>query len=470
VWDPGGRYLYFCSDRTGVSNVHALDLVDGSLRQVTNVLAGAYQPDVSPDGRHMIYVGYHALGYDLYLMELDPDTWLEAQPSGPAPEVDLTWTELEEEPAPKIYNPLRTLYPRYWSFSVYEDAWGYALSLYTTGADVAGHHSIAAAVDTGLEGRLRVGYSIDYSLLMLPVDISLHHGRTTSRRWGYRVDDDWKTWTEIRYSGNVALSIPFIRADWSQFLTLSYRLAWMKSADPLDVPMDPNAALPLLPDRGWLSGPTVGWFFTSARGSHYGVSLEEGFSLWANVHADLPEMGSDYRAVSFSYGGAAYVEMPYKQHHVIALRLAGGYAWSNFQRRGYYNVGGYPDQDILMDFINQTQASSVALRGYPPGVAWGDQFYLFNVEYRLPLLSIFRGFRTLPWQFNRIFVSVFSDTGGAFGATEARFQDLKTSVGGEVYLTMTLGYWQGVVFKMGYARGLMDGGINDFYFIMAGPF
>lgn len=471
VWDPEGRYLYFCSDRTSISNVYALDLADSSLWQVTNVLTGAFQPDISPDGRSLVYVGYHSRGYDLYLMELEPAHWLPVDtPDREQAEVDLSWTKLEPEPQPKRYNPLRTLYPRYWSFAVAEDAWGYALTLLTTGGDVAGHHTIGASVSTGLEGRLRVSYALDYAFLMLPVNIALHHSRITSERWGLRIDDRWKTWTEIRYSGSVSLSIPVIQADWSVSFGLSYRLAWMQNADPLQVPMDPNAALPHLPDRGWLSGPTVSAFFTNARGSYYGISLEEGWSAWANVHADLPEMGSDYRAVAFNWGGAVYIEMPYVQHHVLALRLAGGYAWSNFERRGYFNVGGYPEEDILMDLVNQVRWSGVALRGYPPGVAWGDQYYLLNAEYRLPIIAIFRGLKTLPWQFNRIFVSVFSDTGGAFRRTKADWDDLLTSVGGEIYLTMTMGYWEGVVFKMGYARGLMDRGINDFYLVMASPF
>ena len=471
VWDPGGRYLYYSSDRTGIANIYALDLQDGSLWQVTNVLSGAYQPDVSPDGRSLVYVGYHARGYDLYLMELEPATWMpvEDEPLD-RPEADLSWTGDVPELEPERYNPLRTLYPRYWSFAIAEDAWGYALTLLTTGMDVAGHHSIGASVDTGLEGRLRLGYSIDYALLMLPVHLALGHSRTTTRRWGLRIDDEWKTWTEIRYSGRIDLALPISRSDWFVRLALSYRLAWMHSADPLDVPMDPNAALPHLPDRGWLSGPTVSAFFSSARGSHYGVSMEEGWSTWASVHADLPEMGSDYRAVSFNWGATVYLEMPWLRHHVLALRLAGGFAWSDFERRGYFSVGGYPDEDILLDLVNQVRASGIALRGYPPGVRWGDQYYLLNAEYRLPLWNIFRGLGTLPWQINRLYASVFSDTGAAFRRNAADWDGVLTSVGGEVYVTMTFGYYEGVIFKAGYARGLMKDGINDFYVILAAPF
>jgi hypothetical protein len=355
-------------------------------------------------------------------------------------------------------------------FSIQEDGYGQALTLFTTGADVAGHHSISAEIDVGLQGRTRVGYAFDYSLLMLPFDISVHHSRTISPRWGLRIDDEWRTWPELRYSGSVALTLPVLRTDWAQYFTLSYRLAWMQSDEPIRVPMDPNAALPHLPDRGWLSGPTLSWFFTNAFGSLYGFSREQGFNLWASVHADLPALGSDYSAVSLSYGATAYFEMPWVRHHVMAFRFAGGYAWSNFQRRGYFTVGGFAREDILLHLVNQVRMTGAALRGYPPGVRWGDQYYLFNAEYRLPVVNIFRGISTLPWSFNRIFVSLLSDTGGAFGRDRASWDDLLTSVGAEVHLTMTLGYWEGVVFKVGYARGLMDGAIHDFYVLLASPF
>src|SRR5690606_85264 len=50
VWSPDERYILFSSDRTGIPNLFARDLQTGRLLQVTNVLTGAFQPDVSPDG------------------------------------------------------------------------------------------------------------------------------------------------------------------------------------------------------------------------------------------------------------------------------------------------------------------------------------------------------------------------------------------------------------------------------------
>ena len=50
-WTPDGRAIVFASDVTGIFNLYVLDLERGQIQQVTNVLGGAFYPDVSPDGR-----------------------------------------------------------------------------------------------------------------------------------------------------------------------------------------------------------------------------------------------------------------------------------------------------------------------------------------------------------------------------------------------------------------------------------
>jgi Tol biopolymer transport system component len=49
-WSPDGQYLFFASDRTGIYNIFAFSLSDKKLYQITNVLSGAFQPAISPDG------------------------------------------------------------------------------------------------------------------------------------------------------------------------------------------------------------------------------------------------------------------------------------------------------------------------------------------------------------------------------------------------------------------------------------
>ena len=71
TWTPDGEAVVFRSDRDGVSNLYALRLADRSLVRVTNVLGGAFQPSVSPDGRSVAYSAYSSRGYDVHVAPLD---------------------------------------------------------------------------------------------------------------------------------------------------------------------------------------------------------------------------------------------------------------------------------------------------------------------------------------------------------------------------------------------------------------
>ncbi|CAN5316449.1 hypothetical protein BH09MYX1_BH09MYX1_04670 [soil metagenome] len=111
-FSPDGKYVYFHSDRTnGVMNVFECELATGNLKQVTNVLTGAFQPVLTADGKTLVYLGYGKGGYDIFALDLDRTKLLDAlpyvddRPSPPADPVHHTYDVKE-------YNPLHTLAPR----------------------------------------------------------------------------------------------------------------------------------------------------------------------------------------------------------------------------------------------------------------------------------------------------------------------------------------------------------------------
>ena len=75
TWSADGETLYFSSDRTGISNIYAVDLETEQLWQVTNVLSGAFQPSARPDNEVIAWQHYTHNGYRVALMELDRETW-----------------------------------------------------------------------------------------------------------------------------------------------------------------------------------------------------------------------------------------------------------------------------------------------------------------------------------------------------------------------------------------------------------
>ena len=69
-WLFDGSGFVFSCDRTGIFNIYQYILATGEVRQLTNVLGGAFSPTVSSDGR-VTYSSYHANNFDLYEFDLD---------------------------------------------------------------------------------------------------------------------------------------------------------------------------------------------------------------------------------------------------------------------------------------------------------------------------------------------------------------------------------------------------------------
>src|SRR5690606_34000655 len=65
VFTPDGAAVIFSSDRTGVFNLYRMELATGATTRLTNVLTGAFQPDVSPDGTWIAWTGYSSYGFDV---------------------------------------------------------------------------------------------------------------------------------------------------------------------------------------------------------------------------------------------------------------------------------------------------------------------------------------------------------------------------------------------------------------------
>jgi hypothetical protein len=126
---------------------------------------------------------------------------------------------------------------------------------------------------------------------------------------------------------------------------------------------------------------------------------------------------------------------------------------------------------VLRTYIDPRAArgGGPALRGYAPWSLYGDQFHLLNAEYRFPIAYLDRGVSTLPWWLGRIYGAVYADTGTAFFG-DFDFTKLKVGVGGQISIDTVVGYYVGSTLTLGYARGLMDGGKNQFYVFIGGSF
>src|SRR5262249_20747647 len=124
------------------------------------------------------------------------------------------------------------------------------------------------------------------------------------------------------------------------------------------------------------------------------------------------------------------------------------------------------------------------MRGYDARVYYGRAFTLQTAEYRFPVWRVDRGLSTLPLYLRRIDGNLFMDFGGAFDRLRLdeiklfdqgyllNSPDLHTSVGGELWFGLSLGYGLYTQLRLGYARGFSQEAIpgGQTYFVAAGSF
>ena len=70
AWSSDGRAIFFSSDVTGIPNIYRMDLSDGSVYSITNVIGGAFSPAPSPCDTTLAFSYYGPDGYEIRLIPL----------------------------------------------------------------------------------------------------------------------------------------------------------------------------------------------------------------------------------------------------------------------------------------------------------------------------------------------------------------------------------------------------------------
>jgi Tol biopolymer transport system component len=457
TWSPDGKTLYFVSDRTGIANVYAYDLGTRVLAQVTNVLTGAYMPAISPDGKTMVYVGYRSGGFDLFELPLDPAQFLPA-PSVSDDRIPAVEPEVSHAWPVEPYDALPTLRPHAWSAAYGESTFGNALTISTTGADVVGIHAFDASITipTTQDGELQA--SADYSYNRLPFSFRSSVFRAAAPRQGYRYGNRIPVNTERLTGASTGISW-FVPGEFDgQSVALSYTIADYTRNLPVGALADPYSLVTIDPQRGYIGDLRLGYSYSNAQGTVYGISAEKGFSLGLGLDEAATALGSESTLTAIGGTLTAYQLLPWGQHHVLALALSGGTSLGTYAKRGLYATGGFVDQSLYDAYTSVLRQSAFVLRGYQPQQFIGTTFNLLNVEYRFPLLYADRGISTLPIFLRTLSGTLFFDCGGAYNQLDPNhpFQVLHPSVGAELWVDAVTGYFMESNLRLGIARGLDD--------------
>ena len=435
AWSPDGRWVYFSSDRTGITNLYRAEFRgsgDAPFERVSDTRTGLFEPQVSPDGRSLVAVAYRADGYHLGITPVDS---LRPQP---AERID---SVAPREPnrvtghgSPVTsYSPWKSLRPRYWlPFTEPAlDSNAVRFGAYTSSSDVVDRHAYQALLfvptdRTGITGAF--GYS--YAGLGNPVmDASGSMDRENFRCVLDASQQNACVGFLRRRIRETSLSARFnrIRARSAAYLSVGGGL------EVRDYSTAPAALIDRVDSlyRRTIYWPRVtmsfGW--SNIQYPTLAVSPEDGVSLaftsrfrWRHDRPILPVPTgpdtADRRGDALTLVGSTsfYKSLPLPGfgHHVLALRASGG--WTASRAPDYLEVGGVSGGtvDLFPGYTLGEGRRSFPVRGFPAAAMIGMRAYAISAEYRAPLTLPGRGWGLLPAFLDRSSLTLFSDIGSAW--------------------------------------------------------
>lgn len=387
AWTPDGRFVVFASDRTGITNLYARDVTvnDPRLFEITNVLTGAFYPEISPDGQFIYYSGYHADGYTIERMRLDPATW-RSLIDRPALQQSaaIIPSHSGERVRARRYSALRSALPKFWVPLVqYDSAHGLFLGAISAGNDDVDRHTWFAALGINVENARTIG-DIDYTYAGLGNPLLTFRA---SREYDLLAD------ISSQREDNVAVLATLLRPKWRTNLALTGGIEGVViKRDTTQGILDPE-------DR--LLGVVAGLSFGSYRSPAYSISPEDGAraSVFARRRFDVDPVFNDdtYSELQGLLAGYKSVDAFGFAHHAIAARASGIYR--SGLGIGPTDVGGSGD--------------FLPVRGFSDGDRIGFTAWSASLEYRIPIAMIGRGYRLWPVFVDRVAGSVFVDAGNA---------------------------------------------------------
>ena len=183
------------------------------------------------------------------------------------------------------------------------------------------------------------------------------------------------------------------------------------------------------------AGLRTAWTFTSARRYGYSVSQEDGVTMAVTGEVLRSALGSDGRSDAVTADLRAYLPLGLP-HAILAARAALAASAGDDLVRRRFRLGGSDGNPVAGAF--GSDAISL-LRGFQDDVFVGDRVALVNLEARVPLLSVQRGWGTWPLFLRTVHAAAFTDIGHAWSGA-ARWSDRKIGYGVELSADVVAGF------------------------------
>lgn len=454
-----GQSLLFSADYGGVYNIQRLDLHNGKLHTLSNLIGGAFGPVEAGNGNGLYFSGINPNGYDLYFLPapqalaVSPDNGV----TSPAKPI----AAIHAEKISADYSPLAHIAPTWWLpyFAVNNERSEVGFS--TTGSDPLQRHNYNLLLAYDSKNDWLVGGA---TYLYDRWNPSL---KFNAQRQILSLLDTQGMAVHFRNSDTFTAEAlwPFFR----------YQRRWILHAGLVsEIESDKYIAAgfaPLPEIRDQLLGLAIS--YDSSRRYARAISSSNGRQL--RIVAETNDLlDSDSSGQIYTLDWREFIDLP--GEHVLTARLASG--WANENPRPFRLGGSLPNSlpsDPKAAALSPTDAifnhRRYALRGYPEGLRelTDRRMGLIDVEWRFPLALVERGFMAPPVGLHRLHGKLFFNAGDAWRDNFST-RNLKRGVGAEFTSSLLLGYWLPINLRLGYAQGLDAGGQKQVYLDLGASF
>jgi Tol biopolymer transport system component len=417
-------------------------------RQLTALTGGATWPDISPDGKTIVFVGYTVDGFDVFSMEYPSPGAGPAALSRPSARERAEPQETvspQGGPADAPYSPLPTLRPTSWSPIVEGDSTQLRVGAAIDGVDVLGYHFYSASATWLASGPAEApkpnaaepDWQVSYFYDRWRPTVFASASSATSFFAGPASDNGTPTEATLRQrqiQAGVVVPIRHTRVSHTALASM------IRAVNDYTLPAETISR-----NR---TAARAAWGTTTAHTYGYSISPEGGFAAGATIEVVRRGLGSFADATTATVDARAYLP-GVAEHQVVAIRLAGGASSGDSTVGRTFLLGGPTTDPGIVSF--GSSAFSL-LRGFPSNTFAGSHVAVANADYRFPIARPQRGHGTWPLFVHTIHGAFFADAGNAW--TRAfRSNAIKTSFGAELSLNIVAGYFFPFTIAAGAAWG-----------------
>jgi Outer membrane protein/protective antigen OMA87 len=179
----------------------------------------------------------------------------------------------------------------------------------------------------------------------------------------------------------------------------------------------------------------LAWQIATAKTYGYSISAEEGIAGGVTTELVRRSLGAFADSTTVAGDFRAYVP-GIRDHHVLALRVAGGTSTGDAAAGRTFLLGGPGPDTLVADF----GSSAISLlRGFGSNTFAGRHVALLNADYRFPIARPQRGLGTWPLFLHTVHGAIFADAGHAW-TNSFDASSMKTSAGAELSAHIVFAY------------------------------